>query len=134
MPEPHHEFHPKKRQLAAPHHVLPHEVKGFLEGGIAAVVAGVSTHPLDLIKVRMQLLGEGSAAAAATIPKLATAGGSGSVHVAPRMPFATGAQAAGAAGAAVARPGALEVAAQIIRTQGAGGLFSGVSATALRQV
>lgn len=32
--------------------------KGFVEGGIAAVVAGCATHPLDLIKVRMQLEGE----------------------------------------------------------------------------
>ncbi|EFJ10435.1 hypothetical protein SELMODRAFT_233289 [Selaginella moellendorffii] len=32
--------------------------KGFVEGWIASVVAGVSTHPLDLIKVRMQLQGE----------------------------------------------------------------------------
>ena len=33
-------------------------VKGFVEGGIASIVAGCSTHPLDLIKVRMQLQGE----------------------------------------------------------------------------
>ncbi|MCI78298.1 dicarboxylate carrier 2, partial [Trifolium medium] len=25
-------------------------VKGFVEGGIASVIAGCSTHPLDLIK------------------------------------------------------------------------------------
>ena len=36
-------------------------VKGFVEGGIASIVAGCSTHPLDLIKVRMQLQ-EGEAA------------------------------------------------------------------------
>ncbi|KAL8251329.1 hypothetical protein R6Q59_035022 [Mikania micrantha] len=34
------------------------DVKGFVEGGIASIVAGCSTHPLDLIKVRMQLQGE----------------------------------------------------------------------------
>ncbi|CBI19247.3 unnamed protein product, partial [Vitis vinifera] len=33
-------------------------LKGFVEGGIASIVAGCSTHPLDLIKVRMQLQGE----------------------------------------------------------------------------
>ena len=33
-------------------------LKGFAEGGIASIVAGCSTHPLDLIKVRMQLQGE----------------------------------------------------------------------------
>jgi len=37
-------------------------VKGFVEGGIASIVAGCSTHPLDLIKVRMQLQGEAAAA------------------------------------------------------------------------
>lgn len=44
-------------------------MKGFVEGGIASIVAGCSTHPLDLIKVRMQLQGEVQAstfAAAAT--------------------------------------------------------------------
>ncbi|GFZ10262.1 dicarboxylate carrier 2 [Actinidia rufa] len=35
-------------------------VKGFVEGGIASIVAGCSTHPLDLVKVRMQLQGENS--------------------------------------------------------------------------
>ncbi|CAN1189908.1 Mitochondrial uncoupling protein 4 [Linum perenne] len=30
-------------------------VKGFLEGGIASIIAGCSTHPLDVIKVRIQL-------------------------------------------------------------------------------
>ncbi|KAG2334394.1 hypothetical protein Bca52824_005574 [Brassica carinata] len=34
--------------------------KPFLEGGIAAIIAGALTHPLDLIKVRMQLQGEHS--------------------------------------------------------------------------
>ncbi|MQL05733.1 hypothetical protein EI015_27070, partial [Escherichia coli] len=33
-------------------------LKGFVEGGIASIIAGCSTHPLDLIKVRMQLQGE----------------------------------------------------------------------------
>jgi len=62
----HHEVHHPKSHTHPPRqhdvavsvpapHVLPHEVKGFLEGGIAAIVAGVSTHPLDLIKVRMQV-------------------------------------------------------------------------------
>ncbi|CAN1126503.1 Mitochondrial uncoupling protein 5 [Linum perenne] len=37
-------------------------VKGFLEGGIASIIVGCSTHPLDLIKVRIQLQGEASAA------------------------------------------------------------------------
>ncbi|TYH63550.1 hypothetical protein ES332_D07G200400v1 [Gossypium tomentosum] len=33
-------------------------LKGFIEGGIASIFAGASTHPLDLIKVCMQLQGE----------------------------------------------------------------------------
>ncbi|CAN1216228.1 Mitochondrial uncoupling protein 4 [Linum perenne] len=37
--------------------------KGFLEGGIASIVAGCSTHPIDLIKVRMQLQGESPSSA-----------------------------------------------------------------------
>lgn len=39
-------------------------LKGFVEGGAASVVAGCSTHPLDLIKVRMQLQGEAARAPA----------------------------------------------------------------------
>jgi solute carrier family 25 (mitochondrial oxoglutarate transporter), member 11 len=37
-------------------------LKSFIEGGIVLVMAGCSTHPLDLIKVRMQLQGETTAA------------------------------------------------------------------------
>ncbi|URE16693.1 Mitochondrial 2-oxoglutarate malate carrier [Musa troglodytarum] len=69
-------------------------LKGFLEGGIASIVAGCSTHPLDLVKVRMQLQGE------AISPS---------------------------------RPGPIAVGAQILRAEGPAGLFSGVSATLLRQ-
>ncbi|KAJ6850259.1 putative mitochondrial uncoupling protein 5 [Iris pallida] len=45
-------------------------LKGFVEGGIASVIAGCSTHPLDLIKVRMQLQGESAAAVAPPIASL----------------------------------------------------------------
>lgn len=41
----------------APRRLLPQPVKGFLQGGLAAVVGGVCTHPLDLVKVRMQVSG-----------------------------------------------------------------------------
>lgn len=34
--------------------------KGFLQGSIGAVVGGCSAHPLDLIKVRMQLMTDGA--------------------------------------------------------------------------
>ncbi|PWA85100.1 mitochondrial uncoupling protein 5 [Artemisia annua] len=84
-------------------------VKGFVEGGIASIVAGCSTHPLDLIKVRMQLQGESSASAPA--PK-----GGANIHV--KGP---------------PRVGPVAVGMQIIRQDGARALFSGVSATVLRQ-
>lgn len=53
--KPQHPHHHEAAAVPAQHHVLPHQLKGFLEGGVAAIVAGVSTHPLDLIKVRMQV-------------------------------------------------------------------------------
>ncbi|KAI3794361.1 hypothetical protein L1987_36991 [Smallanthus sonchifolius] len=72
-------------------------LKGFVEGGIASIVAGCSTHPLDLIKVRMQLQGENSL-----------------VSGPPRV-------------------GPVDVGIRIIRQDGPAALFSGVSATVLRQ-
>lgn len=71
-------------------------LKGFVEGGIASVVAGCSTHPLDLIKVRMQLQGELNVGA----PK----------------------------------GGPLAVGFRVIQTEGSMALFSGVSATMMRQL
>ncbi|CAN1340897.1 Mitochondrial uncoupling protein 4 [Linum perenne] len=76
-------------------------VKGFLEGGIASIIAGCSTHPLDLIKVRMQLQGEASAPP--------------SIHLPPPS------------------VGPVSVGMNILRTEGVPALFSGVSATVLRQ-
>ncbi|CAH1437013.1 mitochondrial uncoupling protein 5 [Lactuca sativa] len=84
-------------------------VKGFVEGGIASIVAGCSTHPLDLIKVRMQLQGENNVRAA---PAQLGA----NIHV-----------------AAPPRVGPVAVGMRIIQQDGAAGLFSGVSATVLRQ-
>lgn len=90
------------------------------------MVAGCSTHPLDLIKVRMQLQGEslpnpqqlrnlrpalafnsGAAAAAAIHPT--------SIHVPPP------------------RAGPISVGVRIVQSEGIRALFSGVSATVLRQ-
>lgn len=109
-------------------------VKGFVEGGIASIVAGCSTHPLDLIKVRMQLQGESLAAAPSpqisnlrpafdfprhhnhsslTIPHP-------SVTIPPPPPPPI-------------RPGPISIGAQILRSEGPRALFSGVSATVLRQ-
>ncbi|CAM8989425.1 unnamed protein product [Rhodiola kirilowii] len=93
-------------------------VKGFVEGGIASIVAGCSTHPLDLIKVRMQLQGE-SSAAPNPVPR-------------PALAF----QHAGVQGVKLAPPikiGPVATAVQIVQKQGFTGLFSGVSATVLRQ-
>ncbi|CAI5525080.1 unnamed protein product [Closterium sp. Naga37s-1] len=96
-----HETRPELHHPPAPHHENA-AWKGFVEGGVASMVAGVATHPLDLLKVRMQLLGEGSAKAAA--------------------------------GATGAPGGALRVAAEVVRENGVKGLFTGVSATMMRQI
>ncbi|CAI7798343.1 unnamed protein product [Closterium sp. NIES-53] len=96
-----HETRPELHHPPAPHHENA-AWKGFVEGGVASMIAGVATHPLDLLKVRMQLLGEGSAKA--------TAGATG------------------------APGGALRVAAEVMRENGVKGLFTGVSATMMRQI
>lgn len=85
--------------------------KGFVEGGIASVVAGCSTHPLDLIKVRMQLQGEGG-----TPTQIAKAG-------ADAASFKPG----------MVRLGPLGMGARVVQQEGVAALFSGVSATLLRQ-
>ncbi|CAN0858346.1 Mitochondrial uncoupling protein 4 [Linum grandiflorum] len=74
-------------------------LKGFMEGGVASIVAGCSTHPIDLIKVRMQLQGE-----------------SPSPSLRPAL-----------------RVGPISVATKIVHQEGLSALFSGVSATVLRQ-
>ncbi|OWM67726.1 mitochondrial uncoupling protein 4 [Punica granatum] len=97
-------------------------LKGFAEGGIASIVAGCSTHPLDLIKVRMQLQGE-PVRAPAPSPALQ-----------PSLAFNSGRAAAfPAAVPAPPRPGPISVGIGIVRAEGAAALFSGVSATVLRQ-
>ncbi|XP_057490265.1 mitochondrial uncoupling protein 5-like [Actinidia eriantha] len=103
-------------------------VKGFVEGGIASIVAGCSTHPLDLIKVRMQLQGEN------TVPNpnhhihtlrpayafnSAAAAAPGTLHIPPPAP--------------AAKAGPVSVGIKIFQTEGVPALFSGVSATVLRQ-
>ena len=92
-------------------------LKGFVEGGIASIVAGASTHPLDLIKVRMQLHGEPHLPHPAYRPALAgsSTGYNMSLHVAqPRV-------------------GPISIGARIVQAEGMAALFSGVSATVLRQ-
>lgn len=108
-------------------------LKGFVEGGIASIVAGCSTHPLDLLKVRMQLQGESQApklnpnAAVQTLrPALAFQSTSiaapRSVNVPPPPPPV-----------APPRVGLISVGVRIVQQEGAAALFSGVSATILRQ-
>ncbi|MQM06191.1 hypothetical protein Taro_039014 [Colocasia esculenta] len=102
-------------------------VKGFVEGGIASIVAGCSTHPLDLIKVRMQLQGEPAPATTAMRPALAfnaPASGVGAVSAFPHQHLHH---------VAPPRLGPLGVGMQILRSEGPSALFAGVSATMLRQ-
>lgn len=97
--------------------------KAFLEGGIASIIAGVVTHPLDLIKVRMQLQGEFSLNTNLT-------------GVKPHRPvFAVGTISLSPSSAADShsRVTPLSLAAHILRSEGPSALFSGVSATILRQ-
>ncbi|CAN4126766.1 unnamed protein product [Withania somnifera] len=102
-------------------------VKGFVEGGIASIIAGCTTHPLDLIKVRMQLQGE--TLTPVTVHNLrpaiafhsgatATTHVSTSIHIPPVRPASVGPMAVGV---------------KIIQQEGVAALFSGVSATVLRQ-
>lgn len=101
-------------------------VKGFVEGGIASIIAGCSTHPLDLIKVRMQLQGEAGTAP----PPPQNLRPALSFH-----PTATPTAAAAAQNIHVPPPrvGLISVGLRIIQQDGAAALFSGVSATVLRQ-
>ncbi|GMI86606.1 dicarboxylate carrier 2, PLANT UNCOUPLING MITOCHONDRIAL PROTEIN 4 [Hibiscus trionum] len=95
-------------------------VKGFVEGGIASIVAGCSTHPLDLIKVRMQLQGETQVpnpAVQSLRPSLAFHSTT-SVQMRP---------------SSAARVGPIATGIRIFKTEGVAALFSGVSATMLRQ-
>ncbi|KAK7309753.1 hypothetical protein RJT34_06729 [Clitoria ternatea] len=97
-------------------------VKGFVEGGIASIIAGCSTHPLDLIKVRMQLQGETNLKPNPLHnlrPALAFQTTS-SIHVPhPSIPQP--------------RVGPIAVGVRLVQQEGLAALFSGVSATVLRQ-
>ncbi|XP_010520757.1 PREDICTED: mitochondrial uncoupling protein 4 [Tarenaya hassleriana] len=90
--------------------------KGFIEGGIASIVAGCSTHPLDLIKVRLQLHGESSSA----VPNL-------------RPALSFNSPAPGFPVTSPPRVGPISLGVRIVQSEGAVALFSGVSATLLRQ-
>ncbi|KAJ8748025.1 hypothetical protein K2173_004096 [Erythroxylum novogranatense] len=95
-------------------------VKSFVEGGIASIVAGCSTHPLDLIKVRMQLQGE-------NLPNPQQ------IHnLRPAFTF-NSSSAAAAIHHPPPRVGPVAVGMRIVQSEGVAALFSGVSATVLRQ-
>ncbi|KAL2634721.1 hypothetical protein R1flu_006200 [Riccia fluitans] len=82
--------------------------RNFVEGGLASIVAGSVTHPLDLIKVRMQLQGETAAPALAGVSHSPSSG-----------TYCTG---------------TLSMGRQVVKTEGLKALYSGVSASILRQV
>lgn len=84
-----------------------------MEGGLASIIAGFSTHPLDLIKVRMQLQGEEASLAVAQYA----------------MSNGTTTNAT-----VVSRPGPFRVGLEVARSEGIRALYAGVSATLLRQV
>lgn len=96
-------------------------VKGFVEGGIASIVAGCSTHPLDLIKVRMQLQGESHVPNPSLRPAFAYNGAAATTMTNTHFP------------APPPRVGPISVGVKIFRTEGIAALYSGVSATMLRQ-
>ncbi|GAB4847227.1 Mitochondrial uncoupling protein 5 [Ancistrocladus abbreviatus] len=101
-------------------------IKGFVEGGIASIVAGCTTHPLDLIKVRMQLQGESThthahAPAAQIRPALAFHAGPHTISIPAQHPPPP------------PKVGPIAVGVRILQQEGVAALFSGVSATILRQ-
>ncbi|KAI3710088.1 hypothetical protein L2E82_39862 [Cichorium intybus] len=85
-------------------------VKGFVQGGIASIITRCLTHPLDLIKVRMQLQGESAHV-------FALNGASCSTMTMPRPPTT----------------GPISEGVNIFGTEGVVALFSGVSVIVLHQ-
>ncbi|XVF44832.1 hypothetical protein PTKIN_Ptkin02bG0155500 [Pterospermum kingtungense] len=98
-------------------------LKGFVEGGIASIIAGASTHPLDLIKVRMQLQGEShlpNPSPQVYRPALSmNSAVVGNVSISQIVSHT--------------RVGPISIGVRIIQSEGVAALFSGVSATILRQ-
>ncbi|KAE9614467.1 hypothetical protein Lal_00012235 [Lupinus albus] len=86
-------------------------IKGFVEGGIASVIAGCSTHPLDLIKVQMQLQGE------TQVHNLNSTFSNNAPRTLPQP----------------SRLGPIATGVKLVKQEGVAALFSGVSATVLRQ-
>ncbi|KAF2610292.1 hypothetical protein F2Q70_00007243 [Brassica cretica] len=115
--------------------------KPFLEGGIAAIIAGALTHPLYLIKVRMQLQGEHSFSLDQNPnhnldlnlpvkpyrPAFALDSLIGSISL---LPSSTPAPSTSTRSSMTP----FAVGTHIVKTEGPAALFSGVSATVLRQM
>ena len=80
--------------------------KGFLSGSLGAMASGAVTHPIDLVKVRMQLYGQGSEAS-----------GSASASKAPLK----------------APPGMMRTGYLVVKHEGTFGLYKGLSASLMRQ-
>jgi len=80
--------------------------KGFLSGSLGAMASGAVTHPIDLVKVRMQLYGS----------TLDGAQHAGSAGVAPKAP-----------------PGMMRTGYLVVKHEGAFGLYKGLSASLMRQ-
>ena len=129
----HHEskasFKTKDPSSKKPQNPVSKGLKGFVEGGIASIVAGCATHPLDLIKVRMKLQGETHVSnpnLQSLRPALAfhmtSLSAPRSIHV-PPPPLPT----------VAAKVGLIAVGVRIVQQEGVSVLFSGVSATILRQ-
>ena len=94
------------------HHAPPAAWKGFASGALGAMASGAVTHPIDLVKVRMQLHGE--------CASTSTSSGGG------------GAGSAASAGSSKP-PGMFRTGAMVFRQEGAFGLYKGLSASLLRQ-
>ena len=82
--------------------------KGFASGSLGAMASGAVTHPIDLVKVRMQLYGECASSALGS-----SSSSSSSSNVKP--------------------PGMLRTGAMVLGKEGAFGLYKGLSASLLRQ-
>lgn len=138
-------FHTLIDHNTSPHHqtlrLTSMGFKPFLEGGIAAIIAGALTHPLDLIKVRMQLQGEHSFSLDQNTnhnldlnlpvkpyrPVFALDSLIGSISL---LPSSTPAPSSSTRSSMTP----FAVGAHIVKTEGPAALFSGVSATVLRQM
>ena len=93
-------------------------LRGFLEGGLASIVAGCSTHPFDVIKVRMQLEASDSSSSSLSFNVSDLSSSSSSCASSPAMCVGTD---------------PFSVGLRLVQAEGLHSLFTGISATILRQ-